>query len=101
MFNRWTMRRSREKTWKPERKTTKDLVSRLSFYRCMLKTFVGDAMALWGSFNIPFLLLFSEVIPCEEATNLIKVQFVTKLFLFLLEGFNHLQLSTYDKVNET
>ena len=51
---RWTLRRSREKTWKPERKTTKALVSRLSFYRCMLKMFLGDAMDHWGSFNIPF-----------------------------------------------
>ena len=62
----------------------------------MLKTFLGDAMDHWGSFNIPVLLLFSEIIPCEESTNLIKVEFVTKLFfnffLFLLEGFNHLQL---------
>jgi hypothetical protein len=30
---------------KPERKTTKAFVSRLSFYRCMLKMFLGDTMA--------------------------------------------------------
>ncbi|KAM9415062.1 uncharacterized protein ACWYII_024126 [Salvelinus alpinus] len=28
--------------------------------------------------NIPFLLLFSEILPCEESTHLIKVTFVTK-----------------------
>ena len=43
-----------------------------------LKTFLGDAMDHWGSFNIPFLLLFSEILPYEESTHLIKVQFVTK-----------------------
>ena len=64
----------------------------------MLKTCLEDVMDHWGSFNIPFILLFSEIIPCEESTHLMKVQFVTNVFLFLLEGFNHLQLSTYDKV---
>jgi hypothetical protein len=93
IFKSLTLRRSREKTWKPERKTTKALVSRLSFYRCMLKTLLGDVVDHWGSFNIPFLLLFSEIIPCEESTHLIKVKFVTKLFLkFILEEVNHLQL---------
>ena len=29
MFKRWTLRRSREKTWKPARKTAKGLVSRI------------------------------------------------------------------------
>ena len=86
MFKRWTLRRSREKTWKPERKTTKALVPRLLFYRCMLKTFLGDVMDHWGSFNIPFLLLFSEIIPCEESTHLNIVQFVTKLFFFISIG---------------
>ena len=92
-------RRSREKTWKPERKTTKALVSRLSFYRSMLKTFLGDAMDHWESFNILFLLLFSEIMPCEVSSHLIKVLFVTKLmFFFLLEGFHNLQFVYYDKV---
>ena len=78
-----------EKTWKPERKTTKALVSRLS----MLKMFLGDAMDHWESFNIPFLLLFSEIILCEESTNLINIPFVTTFFIyFLMEGFNNLQL---------
>jgi hypothetical protein len=34
----------RDKTWMPEKKTTKALVSRPSFYRFMLKMFLGDAM---------------------------------------------------------
>ena len=36
----------------------------------------------WGSFNIPFLLVFSEIIPCEESTHLIQVKFITKLLFF-------------------
>ena len=51
MFKRWTLRRSREKTWKHERKTMKALVSRLSFNRCMLKTFLGRCDR---AFNFPF-----------------------------------------------
>jgi hypothetical protein len=66
MFKKWTLMRSREKTWTPERKTTKALVSTLSFDRCLLKTFFWrDVMDHWGSFNISFLLV-SEIIPCEE-----------------------------------
>jgi hypothetical protein len=57
MFKMWTLRKSREKTWKPKRKTNKALVSRLSFYRCMLKTFLGDVMNDWGSFNSLFFVV--------------------------------------------
>ena len=56
----------------------------------------------WGSFNIPFHLLFSEIIPCEKSTHLIKVHFVTKSFSKISTGrvefFLFEIMSTYDKV---
>ena len=44
-----------------------------TFLQMMLKTFLENAMNHWGSFNIPFLLLFSEIIPCEKS---FKIQFI-------------------------
>ena len=78
MFKRWTLRRSREKTWKPERKTTKALVASLSFSD---ENIFGRCDGSLGIIQYS-LLLFSEIIPCEESTHLIKVQFVTKSFFF-------------------
>jgi hypothetical protein len=66
MFKKWTMRRSREKTWKPERKTTKDLVSGLSFY---VENIFGRCDGTLG-INQYSILLISEIIPYEESTHL-------------------------------
>jgi hypothetical protein len=57
MFKRWTLRRSREKTWKPETKTTTSLVSRLSIYRMYVENVFGRCDVSLGSFNIAFILL--------------------------------------------
>ena len=63
-----------------------------SFWTIILQMYIENVFGMdhCGSFNIPYLLLFSEIIQCEESTNLIEVTFVTKLFLFLLEGLNYL-----------
>jgi hypothetical protein len=70
----------------------------------------GRCDASLGSFSIPFLLLFSEIIPCEVSIHLIKVQFVTKYLYFywkdliichyfFLQGEKFMFLSPYDMVN--
>jgi hypothetical protein len=67
----------------------------------MLKTFLGDAMDHWGSFNIPDLLLFNEIIPCEYSSHLIKVQFVTIVFLTSIGRIDSFAtMSSYDKVKK-